>query len=357
MNDRAVAMRSDPLDVLRGSAALLVFFYHCVHLWPGAAHGVFAIVHQGFVGVDLFLVISGYVTTSSLLGLHASGRPDADREYWKRRLARIFPLYWLTTALYVLCVPGGDLPLRGPDGWFQAITHVVLLHGWFPSTATSINPVTWTLTLEACLYGFGWLVKRFGSVERHPVRWSLAVFAMVFAWRAFVFTTMDPTSRIHFVTQVFGACDGFWLGLLCAVGVHRGVFAPARLSPFARTSLLVVGVLLAHHLAVVMEVMGDGYWTSPWCVILVRTGFAFAFTLLLIVAVGARRVSVLLRPLQHAGTLSYGIYLWHPPVLLMLLRVGMEPWQRTLAALAITIALSAASYRWFELPIVRWARR
>lgn len=362
MNDRAVATRSDPLDVLRGSAALLVLFYHCIHLWPDAPHGLLALVHQGFAGVDLFLVISGYVTTTSLLTLRASGRADADREYWKRRAARIFPLYWLTTAAYAVFVPAGFHPLISPDGWFQALTHLTLTHGWFPSTWVSINAVTWTLTLEAGLYAFGWFVLTIVKMPRRPVLGTIVVFAMVLAWRTFVFEAFDPTQRRHLATQVFGLCDGFWLGLLTAVVVHRGTFVPQRLPAFAKWGLLAFGLVGAHLLAAGIEglIVGfdDGaFWSSPWCVIGLRSGFAVVFLALLIVAIAARTVPVWLRPLQQAGTWSYGIYLWHLPVILLLFPLGMAPWQLTLATLAITVALSALSYRLFELPIVRWARR
>jgi len=368
MGERAVPARSDSLEVLRGSAALLVFFFHCIQFWPDAPRGLLALVHQGNVGVDLFLVISGYVTTTSLLGLRATGRADADREYWKRRLARIFPLYWLTTVAYVLVVPGGFHPLAGPDGWFQALTHLVLIHGWFPSTAISLNSVTWTLTLEAGLYGLGWLALTLFRVERRLVLWTVVVFAMVFAWRTVVFTTVDLPLRFHYAMQVFGACDGFWLGLVCAVAVHRGTFVPSRLSAATKWLLLAGGLLGAHALATAIDGLDHGrFWSSPWCVIPLRSGFAVVFTALLIVVIAARRVPWCLRPLVLAGTWSYGIYLWHLPVILLLepywrrwitgAPYGLAPWQLTLAALGITVVLSAASYRLFELPIVRWARR
>lgn len=349
--------KNEALEALRGSAALIVFLYHCIQQWPGFPRGPLLVLHKGLVGVDLFLVISGYVTTSSLLALHASGRPDPDREYWRRRIARIVPLFWVTSIAYVLVVPGGDLPLRSADAWFQVLTHATLTHGFFPSTWISINAVTWTLTLEASLYVFGWLLLRHVDLARHPWRWTAAVFAMVFGWRAFVFWGTDPTRHIHLVTQVFGAAEGFWLGLVMAHAAHRGRFAPTRLSPAARLWLFAGGALGVHAMVTVMDRTGGAYWQSPWCVLSVRTGLAVSFAALLCVALAARSLPAVLRPLAHAGTISYGIYLWHLPVMLVLLSWDAAPWARTVVGLAVTLALSEISYRLLEAPVMRWVKR
>lgn len=356
MRGRPEAAKNEALEALRGAAALTVFLYHCIQQWPGFPRGPFLVFHKGLVGVDLFLVISGYVTTSSLLALHASGRADADREYWRRRIARIFPLFWLTSLAYVLVVPGGDQALRGSDAWFQFLTHVTLTHGFFPSTWVSINAVTWTLTLEASLYGFGWLMLRHVDLARHPVRWTALVFAMVFGWRACLFVWATPEQQMHLVTQVFGAADGFWLGLLMAHAAHRGCFAPQRLPRVAKIGLLVAGLLGVHALAAVMYETGGLFWYSPWCVVLVRTGLAVSFAALLCVALAARGLPRLLRPLARAGTISYGIYLWHLPVMLVLLQWDLPPWVRTALGLVATIVLSEASYRLLEAPVMRWVK-
>ncbi len=351
------APKNEALEALRGVAALTVFVYHAIQQWPDFPRGPFLFLHKGLIGVDLFLVISGFVTTSSLLALRASGRPDADREYWRRRAARIFPLFWLASVFYVFVAPFGTAPLREGGAWFQVLTHVTMTHGFFPSTWISINAVTWTLTLEGALYVFGWTMLRFADPERHAVRWTLAVFAAVIAWRSFVFFGLPPERHAHMVTQVFGMLDGFWLGLLMAVVVHRGRFTPASWSFAARTALAVAGLLGVHGLVSVMEAAGPAYWQSPWCVVLVRTGLACAFAALLCVVLGVRSFPRWLAPLAHAGTISYGIYLWHLPVLLCLLQWDAAPWLRAAAGLAITLVLSEASYRWFEAPIVRRVRR
>lgn len=357
----ASAPKNAALEVLRGIAALTVLVYHCIHVLglEGFPKGAFTVLHKGLVGVDLFLVISGYVTTSSLLALRASGRPDADREYWRRRLARIFPLFWLTTIVFVVAVPAplGDLALRGPDAWFQVLTHATMTHGFFASTSSSINAVTWTLTLEGALYVFGWTMLRVADLDRHPWRWTAVVFAVVLGWRSFVYWQVDPTRHIHLVTQVVGMLDGFWLGLLTAYAAHRGRFAPTGWSPAVRVALAVAGAGCVHALVVVMDVTGTGYWESAWCVVLLRTGLAISFAALLWVALGVRTLPRVLAPLAHAGTISYGIYLWHLPVLLCLLKWDAGPWTRAVAGLCITLAISEASYRWFEAPIVRLARR
>lgn len=353
----AAGAKNESIEVLRGLAAVMVLVYHCVVVlpWVGFPRGPFLLFHEGWIGVDLFLVISGYVTTASWLALHASGRPDPDRAYWRRRLFRIFPLYYVTSAFYLLVVTAD--PLRGPDWWWQLLTHLTLTHGLFPTTTYSINAVTWTLTLEACLYVFGWLVLRWVDLGRFAGRGTALVLAFVIAYRLVVFHTVEPGVVIPIATLVFGLADGFWFGLLLAHAMHHGRFDPRQIRPVVRAAIVGLALVGLALLVCCGDSVSPGYWLSWARVGFARTGFAVVFAALLVVALSIPALPPAVRFLRHLGTVSYGIYLWHLPLVFLVRGLSWAPWAQAGLVLLATLVLSTVSFHLLERPIMRWANR
>ncbi|HWG26225.1 acyltransferase [Actinospica sp.] len=134
---------------LRWSAALLVFLYHVsvVEYFGGpAASRVNWAFGAGDVGVSFFFVLSGFVLSWST--------PPTTRavQFWRRRFARIYPLH-LMTALLALTLTFTLTPGTKPS-LGQLAANLTLTQAWFPNGSfyQSVNPVSWSLSCEACFY-------------------------------------------------------------------------------------------------------------------------------------------------------------------------------------------------------------
>lgn len=165
------------IEVLRGFAAMAVFACHLAFLggWTLAEQqrAVWFLASYGWAGVDLFFIISGFVITRSALRLRP--HPDFARRFWIHRLARIYPLYLLSLIVFLVVVDSG--PVTGPDAWFRILTHLLMLHAYFPSTSGTINPVAWSLGIEFGLYFLAFFLvwKRLlggGATPGRADRWN-----------------------------------------------------------------------------------------------------------------------------------------------------------------------------------------
>ena len=142
--------RSYPgIDLLRGFAALLVLAYHVVEhgRWtamPNSGYGY--VVRHGWVGVDLFLVTSGFVITLSALECLRRDPADAQRAFAVRRLARIVPLYLLTGAVFLILVRPAMLGIEPGRLAVHVLSHLFFVHNLHPGTHGSINGPTWSST-------------------------------------------------------------------------------------------------------------------------------------------------------------------------------------------------------------------
>ena len=129
------------VDLLRGFAALLVVFYHVlVHRpWPNFdITGIGKLPMMGWVGVDLFLVISGFVIGKTAMDGHDSGLPWRQR-YIHRRITRIVPLYLATLIIWVILV-NPALLTYGLASAYHIVTHLGFVHKLWHETHGSINP-------------------------------------------------------------------------------------------------------------------------------------------------------------------------------------------------------------------------
>ncbi len=164
MTTRAPSNRLSGIQMGRGAAALLVVLYHtgrsmALPQYAGAIpfHGMF---NFGHAGVDFFFVLSGFVIHYVHHG--DIGAPAALWRYLRRRLTRIYPIYWVVTALVVLLAvlrPGGAAL---PEPW-HLLTSVLLL----PEQVEPVLGVAWTLVHEMMFYALFALAiisRRLGAV-------------------------------------------------------------------------------------------------------------------------------------------------------------------------------------------------
>lgn len=318
----------DPaLDGIRGLAILGVTLFH---------FGV-PFSRWGFLGVDLFFALSGFLITRMLVGEYRqSARIDFGR-FYARRAGRLLPaLFLLCGALAGWSLLGGvDQPkiLRAVAATLLYVQNWGLVLEWNMHGALSH---AWSLSIEEQFYliwplAVAWMMHRGRGRARLPL--SLACAALVSAvWRAFLF---EGGERIHAYNGTDARLEGLLLGAALAFGNlnNRNLLAACRLS------------LLA---AVGYVALAD--WTHSYGE---RHLYLGGFSLVALGSIGLivealRRESLVSRvlsvsPLRLLGRLSYSVYLWHYPVTLIV--PGLE------SRIALTAACSAVCYTLVERPL------
>jgi peptidoglycan/LPS O-acetylase OafA/YrhL len=339
------------IDVLRGFSALLVVFYHVLahRPWPNFdTTGVGKLPMLGWVGVDIFLVISGFVIGKTAMDGSRSGKPWR-QHYFDRRLRRIAPLYIATIALWLFLVN----PQLLRYGWMSVVhiaAHLGFVHNIWHETHGSINPPNWSVGLEMQFYVLmafcaPWLAR--------TAAWKVFGIwvAIAIAWKYGTTLAMPPGASIPIVqfiyaSQLPGVLDEFVCGICIAKLLHMNLlqFNWRRFVSWSMAAILLLGVAWG--------TIGTGalYWQSATTIVLWRTlacmGFAAVLACIVMLPVTGGWV---LRPFRYLGEISYGIYLWHMPVLMTLLE--KTDWQGgTLlwATFACTVALAALSWHGFE---------
>lgn len=345
------------IDGMRALAVLAVMLYH---LEP-------SIIPGGFVGVDVFFVISGFVVTASLA---SHGQENIGRflgNFYARRLARLIPalvtMLVATTLAYVLLVP---------QAWFnraaQSVGQAAFwgLSNWVLDRQTinyfepraELNPFThtWSLGVEeqfyllAPLLLFVALRKPPAHRHRQVILLAIAALAALSLLSCYYFGVAQG-ARFVFYHLAFR----FWelaCGVLLFLGLPDIRRLAARFGAHGHRSG-VAGLLLV---SVAMLV------PHPSAYPFVRATVAVLGALLLIGAAHASPQDAVRRALASraavwVGQRSYGLYLWHWPVyVLARWTVGLTVWPFNLGALAAAFLLAAASYRAVERPFRTSAR-
>ncbi|MEV8325624.1 acyltransferase family protein [Kitasatospora sp. NPDC056731] len=343
---RRTGFRPD-IEGLRGVAVLSVLAYHAAV--PGFA--------GGYVGVDVFFVISGFLITGLLLG-----RPIGLWDFAARRARRILPA--AATVLVATAVAGGALldPLRGTDLARDLIASAGQVVNWrfvgqqtdYLAAEHAPSPLQhfWSLGVENQFYLlWGVLLlglARFLHGRRRTVAITLATTAigavsllLCVRWTA----TSAPLAYFSTGSRLWefaaGACAALLGGALAGRVQRRGTAWSLRLLGWAGAAAVLASILLYDRntpfpgTAALVPVLGAAA--------LLLAGPAHR-------ALGATDAGRLLdsRPLRAAGRLSYAWYLWHWPVLTIAqARYGALPWT-TLAALAAASALPA----WLTMRLV-----
>jgi peptidoglycan/LPS O-acetylase OafA/YrhL len=383
------------LDGLRGVAILLVMLRHASEgVGRSSASALVAMPGRvGWVGVDLFLALSGFLITGILLD--RLGRPEYFRAFYVRRALRIWPLYaaavalLMTAALVVLALAGGTpsdpglaadaqrLIDDGPWYWTHSINLRLALAGvWRPDpwNAAPFNTThLWSLAVEEQFYLAWPLVIALTPRRRLP---ALCVVLAAASWALRVALRDAGVAPFSLYVLPVTRLEPIALGAALAALAGSPAAWP-RLQAWGRVIATASplrwadGALLAIAGAYAVAGAGDpitgaAMQTIGYPVIAVLAAAC------VLAAVSAPPTSGLARVLSHpalqwTGVVSYGLYVVHYPLLYAAdhaarSAVGAEPGEGALlvartAALAVAFVLAGASRRWLEEPFLRFKER
>ncbi|SFF18076.1 Peptidoglycan/LPS O-acetylase OafA/YrhL, contains acyltransferase and SGNH-hydrolase domains [Flavimobilis marinus] len=345
------------IQALRAAAVIAVVVYH---IWPTRLRG-------GYVGVDVFFVISGYLITGHLWRELSQSSTIRLGQFWARRARRLLP-----ASLLVLAVTGIATFLWAPQArWGQffqeLLASALYVENWrlasdsvdYLAAENAASPVQhyWTLSLE----------------EQFYVIWPLMMLAAVGIgrWRA----RGRPRARTAVVTLLGTTAIASFVYCLWLTSVSPAAYfsTPARMWQFALgglVALLIPAGVRAARWATICRLVG-------WAMLLVSVylfteatsfpGYAALLPTLGAVAiiVGGTTTSGLgdsfygrlisLRPVQYVGAISYSTYLWHWPLVVMLpplLGIG-RPFALNVGLLSASLVLGALTKTFVEDPCRR----
>jgi len=339
------------LDGLRGLATIAVVGFHFE--LPG--------FELGFFGVDLFLVLSGFLITKLIVLEHQAYGALSLGRFWMRRMLRLWPLYYFYTSLLVAMLyfglaayPRHDANLYMVRLWLYMSNLDAASVGETELTlgAVGISSHLWSLALEEQFYlVWPWLC---GRALRSPRVTALVLCVPCVQWISLQFATTWPDAAFLPWTR------GFSLSMGCAAALSSNWITPLlfRLdTKLIQTGCAILIVLL---------------WWAP-ALFPFQPVQIFQYLLPILVlpiallcallwddgdSVVARSLSF--PPLVKIGVLSYGIYIWHPmsaALISMLFKSEQNPVLQPALAAVLVLGLADFSYRFYERPFLRLKRR
>lgn len=356
------------LDGLRGVAVLLVLWYHVWEIsWlPAPLPALQFIPETGFVGVDLFFYISGFVIVYPFVKALARGEePPSWGRFAYRRAIKIVPSYVLSIAAMIAI---GYAHFSNAGEALRDIgTHLLFIHTWWSGTYGSINGVLWTLAVEVEFYAIFpllWL-----AFKRYPWLTAGVMAAVSLLYRTHAAQCCYHTSMWLLVYNLPGYLDVFAAGMISALLYvrWREVDASWR-APLATLAAIAGFLMLALLLQNLWSIRMTDQWSTVWQ-IHNRTLVAAAFVLMglgSLLALPLWQRLLANPPLLFFAAISYNLYLYHQPLARLLLKWHIPPyagsdqhadphWEvtYTVVAAGATIAQATLVTYLFERPLLR----
>ena len=350
------------LDGVRALAIIGVLLYHLgLDPFPG-----------GFLGVDVFFVLSGFLITSLILEEFQRSGSINFKKFYAGRARRLLPalfLMLLIVGIAVALVYRDSAPSFRADAlasifYVNNWWYVIADHSYFEFTGRpALLNHLWSLAVEEQFYLI-WPVIAFLVIKKSSrkvlglIAFSGALLST--AWMVVIATNANMPEFADPSRAYFGT-DSHAMGLL--IGATLATFwRPGRLSTSiakrARILLTVIGIVALTTL------IGFYLFSSEFSPFLYRGGFlVFAILIAIVIALVTHPALALgtwlgVGPMRYLGRRSYGIYLWHWPVFMVLRPeqdIPLDGLSLLTLRLAITIGIAELSYRYVEMPIRRGA--
>lgn len=344
------------IDGLRALFVLAVAAYHSRFEW----------IQGGFLGVSAFFTLSGFLITALLLREWTGPNGLGLRSFWARRFRRLLPAAWVTVCLVVLLGAIGawsssqlrQLATDVPFALAEVVNwHFVAQDRSYGASLSGPSPIEhfWSLAVEQQFYVIlplviaGVLRWRSARSRRERLRRLTFVLGAVLVASAVANGVLATGS----IDRAYFGTDTRMAEML--VGALLAVLTLRRLRPASlrlRRAIAGAGVAAGAVTVVLWNVATVGsQWLYPWGLLL--TAGCTAAVILAASQNGPLASVLSLGPLVWLGKLSYGIYLLHWPIFLVLTpaRVGWAPWPLFALRMTVTVAAAALLYHMVEQPV------
>jgi peptidoglycan/LPS O-acetylase OafA/YrhL len=322
------------LDGIRGLAILAVLGHHFLGL------------RSGFYGVDLFCVLSGFLITTLLLEERATTGSVSLRRFYERRARRLLPalgpvlLFSLLVAVLEIEAGRRDYARIRIEGIVSCVFYAANILATFGNRLPLELSQMWSLAQEEQFYLL-WptILVLLYRARISPTRLAALLgtcAAVAMTWRGFVVLHGGSTDRVLYGPDTH--CDGLIVGAALAAARAAGRTGAARLRGVTIVAPAGLALLVA---AVLLPSTRIGLALSAPIVEFVAVAFILG-------ALANRARFLRWQPLVWLGSISYGVYLWQGPALLLL--------GRSIFAVPLAIGLAYASARWIEAPFRRGTR-
>ena len=346
-----------PLDGVRALAIALVLCFH----------GGASLVPGGFVGVDTFFVLSGFLITSILVREHGATGRIALRSFWARRARRLLPALVVMTGVVLLWA---HFFARGvyPDLGADALSVLFYFANWhFSAGASYVNLGSspspflhaWSLAIEEQFY-LVWPLLVLGAFKLGLSRAKLFVLTLLAAAGSATLMVclydpnLDPTA-LYYNTAT--RAQALLIGAALAIAVSLWAPAARRLRASLWSGLAAVGCAGVVVLSATMTISGAFTYQGGLTLVALFAAALIGGVTLAGSSLPARCLS--LGPVRYVGRISYGLYLWHWPIFVVLdgSRTGLDGPELFTFRLVATFAAAVASFYLIEMPIRRGALR
>jgi peptidoglycan/LPS O-acetylase OafA/YrhL len=351
-------------DGLRGLGVTSFVLYHCVISFEASNESWF--LPGAYLWLELFFVQSGFLITSLLLDEWYRTGEVRLGNFYARRALRLLPALF-TVALVVVVFLLTFAMYRNVDGvWTEVWASLLYVQNWFLAFGYYVLPSylshVWSLSIEEQFY----LIAPLGIVAlvtwrrslRRGLPFILAGALASAVWMGLMASrTFHPLhlQRLYFGTDT--RAQGLLIGVALAFAIHSGLWL--RTAKHARIAS-VWGALGAVVMLVLLFTADMRETFSFYGVFLLcSTSTAGMLSEIISHPEGRLARSLSSKALQAAGEMTYGIYLWHWPVILIVKQYTSWPEVPTIAAqVLLSLLVATASYRWIERPILlRYAPR
>jgi peptidoglycan/LPS O-acetylase OafA/YrhL len=344
------------IDGVRGLAALGVLAFHVWLYRADRPHGqrsalIDHVLFSANLGLILFFVLSGFLLYRAYArAALANTAPPRAVDYARKRIARIVPAYYACgigcVALYATVGPDDILPSAK-----ELPAFAVFAQNYSLKTLMQLNPVLWTLSVEAAFY------VALPLIAAMAARLAFGAHALALAGLVAVGTGFNMLVHELRLGEVAGKTLPMYIGVF-AVGMLAALLVERR-----NKSLTAVFTSVCILLGLAMVILRAAWNESSFGDPLMRAALlaplsAIGFALVIAAASDGRGPAIAwlrARALVYAGVVSYGVYLWHVPVILVLDNRGALPaplWPRMLVVGATTLAIATVSWRLVEQPVL-----
>lgn len=339
------------LDGLRGAAILSVIIFHA-----GAPF-----LRGGFVGVDVFFVLSGFLITSLLIKEFDTTKSISLKNFYVRRILRLGPALLLLLTVFCLLSVVLLSEEKAIRNLVDALISLVYLSNW--ARAFSIHPPdflghTWSLSIEEQFY-ITWPIILLLLLRRTTNRWHIVTFATFVAltsWFVRIHLAMNEASAERLYNGLDTRADTLMVG--CTLGI---LLSPGLLKQSRKTlsKWLVIAAPLSAITLLAFSILSN--WRDLW---MYHWGFFVVelLTSVLILDIYLNPRSIIgqllsMRWLVWIGSISYGLYLWHYPIFRTMKAFGFDVLTVFTVGSITTFFVAACSYYLLERPFLKFKER